>query len=562
MRIGQYELLERIGIGGMAEVFRARQTGEEGFERFVAIKRILPGIAADQDFVKMFIDEAKIAVQLSHPNIAQIYDLGREGDTYYIAQELVHGRDMGAIVKRQSATDPHLPIQFVLHVGMKICEALQHAHTAHGTMGRPLNIIHRDVSPSNILVSFEGAVKVIDFGLAKAVGRLVTTQSGIVKGKLAYLSAEQARGEEIDHRSDIFSLGTCMFEWLTGQRLFLRKNDPDTVVAVQQAMVPPLRAIRPDVPNELQSIVKLALEPDPTRRFQSAMELHDALLSYAYDTRSVMRRGAVGEYVRSLFPEENDEDETFTGQTGDLPRTDTEPRVEVLMRTEHAPQEPDESSITVDRGRSSLDAAVDDLDDLVDAVEDVEDVTSDFMRDHVLDADSVDVDLDDLDDIDEVPVVEDDPLARTTQSGRRAREALQTDRPPAPPIFDDATGNFQQEALALADAMEGMEDFEDTTAPGTSRRKRIAEQISEQVAEQMIPGMGTSTDLIFEEETRSIDPVELDRQLEVALGREKAKTKKAADKRMVDKKVAVGFDVDDETVLDLESEVTSVEPKE
>lgn len=526
MRIGQYELLERIGIGGMAEVFRARQTGEEGFERFVAIKRILPGIAADGDFVKMFIDEAKIAVQLSHPNIAQIYDLGRQDETYYIAQELVHGKDMGAIVKRQEASDAKLPIQFVLHVGMKICEALQHAHTAHGTMGRPLNIIHRDVSPSNILVSYEGAVKVIDFGLAKAVGRLVTTQSGIVKGKLAYLSAEQARGEDIDHRSDIFSLGTCMFEWLTGQRLFLRKNDPDTVVAVQQAVVPPLRAIRPDVPNELQSIVKHALEPDPNRRFQSAMELHDALLSYAYDTRSVMRRGAVGEYVRALFPEEDPEDQTFTGQTGDLPRTDTVPSVEVLMRTEHAPAE---SSVTMDRSRSS---------------DDIEDVTSDFMRDHILDDDddivsSMDIEVDDLE---EVPVVEDDERLVTTHSGHRARERVdthETDKPPPALEFDDQTGDFQQEAEALADVMD---DFEDTTAPGKSRRKKIAERIA---------GTGTSTDMIFEEDTRSIDPAELDAALEQALGKKQAK-----------KKAAVGFDADDETVLDLESEVTSVEHKE
>lgn len=519
VRIGQYELLERIGIGGMAEVFRARQTGEEGFERFVAIKRILPGIAADVDFVKMFIDEAKIAVQLSHPNIAQIYDLGREDETYFIAQELVHGRDMGTITKRQQATDDHLPIDFVIHVSMKICEALQHAHTAHGTMGRPLNIIHRDVSPSNVLVSFEGAVKVIDFGLAKAVGRLVTTQSGVVKGKLAYLSAEQARGQAIDHRSDIFSLGTCMFEWLTGQRLFLRKNDPDTVIAVQQAVVPPLRAIRPDVPAELQAIVKQALQPDPNRRFQSAMELHDALLAWAYDTRSVMRRGAIGQYVRSLFPEEGEEDETFTGQTGDLPRTDTLPSVEVLMRTEHAP---DEGSVTVDRKRPSTD-------------EEIEDVTSDFLRDHVLDDDESEVEIDVDLDVDEVPVVDDEDLS-TTHSGRRGRREMDTEPPGAPVEFDDETGNFQQQAAQLA---QSMDDFEDTTAPGKSRRKRIAEQIAPS---------GTSMDMIFEEETRSIDPAELDDALDRALGKKR--------------KAVVGFDADDETVIDLEGEVTSIEHKE
>jgi serine/threonine protein kinase len=300
---GPYELLERIGMGGMAEVFLARQRGEEGFERLVAIKRILPQVAEDDDFVRMFVDEAKIAVQLSHPNIAQIYDLGREGDTFFIAQEYVHGRDMGAVVERQLQATTPLPIPFVLYVATKVCEALAHAHEAHGAGGRPLNLIHRDVSPSNVLVSFEGGVKVIDFGLAKAAGRLVTTQAGVVKGKLAYLSSEQARGLEIDSRSDLFSLGVCMFEWLTGQRLFARHNDIETVVAVQKAEVPPLRAIRGDVPPVLQQIVLHALAPDPDRRFQSAQEMHDALLSFSYDTRLTMKRKAVGEYVRALFPD-------------------------------------------------------------------------------------------------------------------------------------------------------------------------------------------------------------------------------------------------------------------
>jgi serine/threonine protein kinase len=300
---GPYELLERIGMGGMAEVFLARQRGEEGFERLVAIKRILPQVAEDDDFVRMFVDEAKIAVQLSHPNIAQIYDLGREGDTFFIAQEYVHGRDMGAVVDRQVQAATPLPIPFVLYVATKVCEALAHAHEAHGAGGRPLNLIHRDVSPSNVLVSFEGGVKVIDFGLAKAAGRLVTTQAGVVKGKLAYLSSEQARGLEIDSRSDLFSLGVCMFEWLTGQRLFARRNDIETVMAVQKAAVPPLRAIRGDVPPVLQQIVLHALAPDPDRRFQSAQEMHDALLSFAYDTRLTMKRKAVGEYVRALFPD-------------------------------------------------------------------------------------------------------------------------------------------------------------------------------------------------------------------------------------------------------------------
>ena len=303
-RIGPYELVERIGIGGMAEVFRASQSGEEGFQRTVAVKRILPSLCADPDFVRMFIDEAKIAVQLQHPNIAQVYDLGRDDDVLFIALEYVDGRDMGAITTRQREHHGRpLPLSFVVQVAMKICEALTHAHNAMGSYGQPLDLIHRDISPQNILVSFEGAVKVVDFGLAKAAGRTVQTQAGVVKGKLAYLSAEQARGETIDSRSDLFSLGTCLFEWLTDERLFLRRNDPDTVIAVQRAEVPPLRAIRPELPQALDHIVRRALRADPNERFATAGEFHDALRSFAIDAGMPVKRRRLVEVLHELWPE-------------------------------------------------------------------------------------------------------------------------------------------------------------------------------------------------------------------------------------------------------------------
>lgn len=288
----------------MAEVFKARHSGAQGFERMVAVKRILPNIAADPDFVRMFIDEAKIAVQLQHPNIAQIYDLGRDGGELFIALEYIEGRDMKSVAARQKKMGRHLPLSFVVYTCVKICEALQHAHFARGATGEPLRFIHRDISPQNILVSHEGAVKVIDFGLAKAQGRLVTTQAGVVKGKLAYLSAEQARGESIDYRSDIFSLGTCFYEWLTGERLFLRNNDADTVVAVQRAMVPPLRAVRPELPMQLQMIVRKALESDPARRYQSAAEMQEALMSFAVDAGMPVRRRSASKHMLLLFPED------------------------------------------------------------------------------------------------------------------------------------------------------------------------------------------------------------------------------------------------------------------
>lgn len=309
----------------MAEVFKARHSGAQGFERMVAVKRILPNIAADPDFVRMFIDEAKIAVQLQHPNIAQIYDLGRDGGELFIALEYIEGRDMKAIATRQKTMGRHLPLSFAIYTAVKICEALQHAHFARGSSGEPLRFIHRDISPQNILVSHEGAVKVIDFGLAKAQGRLVTTQAGVVKGKLAYLSAEQARGEDIDYRSDIFSLGTCFYEWLTGERLFLRNNDADTVVAVQRAMVPPLRAVRPELPMQLQVIVKRALEADPARRFQSAAEMQEALMTFAVDAGMPVRRRSASKHMLLLFPEDQ------KGNSGVPPRRETIRSVETKL---------------------------------------------------------------------------------------------------------------------------------------------------------------------------------------------------------------------------------------
>ncbi|MCB9630858.1 MAG: serine/threonine protein kinase [Sandaracinus sp.] len=451
---GPYELLERIGMGGMAEVFLARQRGEEGFERLIAIKRILPQVAEDDAFVRMFVDEAKIAVQLSHPNIAQIYDLGREGDTYFIAQEYVHGRDMGAIVERQQVAAP-LPIPFVLYVASKVCEALAHAHEAMGSGGRPLNLIHRDVSPSNVLVSFEGGVKVIDFGLAKAAGRLVTTQAGVVKGKLAYLSSEQARGLEIDSRSDLFSLGVCMFEWLTGQRLFQRRNDIETVVAVQKAEVPPLRALRPDAPPVLQQIVMHALAPDPDRRFQSAQEMHDALLSFIYDMRWTMKRKAVGEYVRALFPEAVLDEPV--PMDDDVPR-DTRPAraieaaPEPLMRFhegERLDNEFDDETFAFDDSIALLESEAPmpvDADDLVEELDDLEPLESEV--------ESIDSEPPSpFGASGSVPLASDDAVHFvTTASGARASSALEP--------FEDTTSPAQRRPPE-----EPLARFEDTTFP-------------------------------------------------------------------------------------------------
>jgi len=301
----EYELLERIGIGGMAEVYRANALGAEGFERPIAIKRILPNLAEDEDFVKMFIDEAKIAVQLSHPNIVGIFDLGRFGDDYFIAMELVHGRDLRQIQDREAQLGRRMPLEIALHAGMKVCEALHHAHYkgGGGHDGEAVYIIHRDVSPQNVLVSYDGQVKVTDFGLAKAAGRAVQTQAGIIKGKLAYMSPEQLTTVPIDQRSDVFAAGTLLWEMLTGERLFLGSNDRETIQKVFQAKVASPRSLDPAIPIELDRVVMKALAKDRDQRYRTAQEFHDDLEETGYLVNAMVGAPSVSAYMRALFPE-------------------------------------------------------------------------------------------------------------------------------------------------------------------------------------------------------------------------------------------------------------------
>ncbi len=302
-QFGKYLLLERIGVGGMAEVFKAKTFGAEGFERLVAIKRILSHLVEDEDFVNMFIDEAKIAVRLQHPNIVGIHDLGRAGGTLYIAMEFVPGRDVRAIYDFEQEREGTTPIGVACHIVMKMCEALHHAHFATGPRGEPLQVIHRDVSPQNVLISFDGEVKVADFGLAKARGRMVQTQAGVVKGKLAYMSPEQLRGDDIDHRVDVFGLGIVLFELLTGQRLFLGPSDMDTLRRVYEARVPPMQELNPNVHPDLEAIVRRALAKNRDERYATALDLHDDLQSFAYGHGCYAGAAALRGYLREVFPD-------------------------------------------------------------------------------------------------------------------------------------------------------------------------------------------------------------------------------------------------------------------
>jgi serine/threonine protein kinase len=300
-RIGPYQVLERISAGGMAEVYKAKQTGADNFERPVAIKRILPHIARDPNFIAMFQAEAKLAVQLQHGNICQIYQLGRHEDSFYIALEYVDGRDIGSVLDLHQKQGRPIPLPQACYIISRACEGLDYAHNKKSNDGKPLNIIHRDISPPNILISFEGEVKLIDFGLAKAVGSSIQTQAGIIKGKLAYMSPEQVRGTTLDHRSDIFALGIVFFELLTARRLFRRDSDLETFDAVRQCQVPRPTEFNPVIPAALEQILLKSLTRNPDERYASASAFNEAIREFAMTHRMNFRGDQLGAWMRKLF---------------------------------------------------------------------------------------------------------------------------------------------------------------------------------------------------------------------------------------------------------------------
>ncbi|MCE7882902.1 MAG: serine/threonine protein kinase [Actinobacteria bacterium ATB1] len=316
---GKYYLLERINVGGMAEVFRAKSFGVEGFERLVAVKRILPNIAEDRDFIKMFIDEAKIAVQLGHANIAQIFDLGVVDNAYYIALEHVHGRDLRAIFDRCRTQGEPMSIAQACFVIMKVCEGLDYAHNKRDQSGREIGLVHRDVSPQNVLVSFEGEVKLIDFGIAKAADKSAKTQAGILKGKFGYMSPEQVRGLPIDRRSDIFSTGICLYEMLTGERLFVGESDFSTLEKVRNVEILPPSTYNRKIPDELERIVLKALAKDTDDRYQNAIDLHDELQAFVYTASEFYSRKDLAAWMKRTFAREIEEEQREICRVHDEP---------------------------------------------------------------------------------------------------------------------------------------------------------------------------------------------------------------------------------------------------
>jgi serine/threonine protein kinase len=303
-RIGPYLLLKRAATGGMAELFLSDYVREDGFRRRVAVKRILPHLAENPDFIKMFTREARLAALLHHPNIVQIFDYGKIGNAYFIAMEYLDGKNLGEIIW---AMKHGLPIDNAVYIISEVCKGLDYSHSKQDDKtGEPLNIVHRDISPQNLLISYQGEVKISDFGISKARSEPSFTQAGVIKGKLSYLSTEQALGEPVDRRADIYALGLVFHETLTGKRVFQFASDLEAIRAIPKMEVEPLINARPEVPEELNRIVMKCLERDKDLRYQSASELHADLEALRKGLRITFDASDLANFMKENFSKDSD----------------------------------------------------------------------------------------------------------------------------------------------------------------------------------------------------------------------------------------------------------------
>jgi serine/threonine protein kinase len=300
-RIGPYEVLGRLATGGMAELLLARRVGIEGFQKVVVLKRILPMFAGNPDFVEMFLHEARLAATLEHPNIVQVFDIGKSDDDYYFAMAYLHGRDLLAILRELIRRSERLPMPHAIAIACGIAAGLHHAHEQVGFDGQPLGIVHRDVSPANAIVTYDGSIKLVDFGIAKAAASANVTRVGVRKGKAAYMSPEQCRGDALDRRTDLWSLGVVLYEMLTMARLYRADTDLAIMHRIVSQDVPPPSSLHADIPAALEAIVLRCLSRDRERRYATALELQHALEACAGALGLGPTAGALGVFVRSLF---------------------------------------------------------------------------------------------------------------------------------------------------------------------------------------------------------------------------------------------------------------------
>ena len=297
----KYTILEKIDAGGMAEVWKGKATSLRGFEKLVAIKRVLPNLAKNKKFISMFLDEARLALYLNHANIVQTFDIGVSDHAYFIVMEWMDGANLKSILDTSRHRGWKVPKEQAAFIGIEICKGLSHAHARRDPDGRPLAIVHRDISPPNVLLSREGEVKLVDFGLAKAASQLTQTDPGIVKGKFSYLSPEATQGKAVDFRADLFATGIVIWEILAGRRLFDGETDLKTVEAVRAAKIPPITDYNPEVEPQLEAVLDRALARDPRDRYQSAEELGHDLAKYLFENRLLVTSYDVAMLVKRVM---------------------------------------------------------------------------------------------------------------------------------------------------------------------------------------------------------------------------------------------------------------------
>jgi serine/threonine-protein kinase len=340
--LGRYRVVDEIGVGGMASVHLARMDGPGGFQKWVAIKRIHPHLVEDETFVNMFLDEARVAARISHPNVATVFELGKHEDTYWIAMEYLHGEPLREVMRRTEEMGQPMPPEIACRAIADAAEGLHSAHELLGRNGEKLQLVHRDVTPHNLFVTYDGTTKVVDFGIAKFSSRMANTRAGTLKGKLAYMSPEQVAGEPIDRRTDVFALGVVLWELTTGQRLFRMENDLDTLAKVQECNVPRPSTIVRGYPIDLEKIVMKALAKNKNERYRTAREFSRALQSL------LMRRGLfiasdeVASYMLSIFADRIQKREAHLRWAAEVTQTID---IDKLKGMQQSPWQKDDASI-------------------------------------------------------------------------------------------------------------------------------------------------------------------------------------------------------------------------
>ena len=315
---GEYKILKKIATGGMAEVFLAKRIGMKGFEKLLAIKRILPQFSENEEFIAMFIDEAKLAAKLNHRNIIQIYDFGSQQGSYYIAMEYIFGKDLRSILKKSREKGESLPLAQCAYIITEAAKGLEYAHTLKDHFGKPLQIIHRDISPQNILLSYEGEVMLADFGIAKAASKSTETRAGVLKGKILYMSPEQAWGKTIDRRSDLYSLGVVLYEMVTQRKIFDADSEFSMLEKVRNGEVEFPPNVFENIPKYFLQVIQKALEKNPDHRYQSAHDMRVDLENYLLTTQERLSEKTISNYLKRLFREEIDEERKILTESTEI----------------------------------------------------------------------------------------------------------------------------------------------------------------------------------------------------------------------------------------------------